>query len=256
MKKALKQLALLPLFCGLLVITSCNKDDKKTKLETTQLSMKWANTAQIVVSPNANGVTFTSSNESIAGVSATGLVTARRIGTATITVKKGNENLGTCRVTITESYPLKFRAVYLTWNASKSSVKSYESRILDLETTTGLRFRGENSSLTAVAYTFSGGRNLNSAGIQIPTSELSYIRNHIRERSLWSSATGDFFMDYNGNTSVAGDIQWSSSTGYVVVFIPSSSRSSSQAKSNDLTAEQYKAIIQEEFNKFANQFEN
>ncbi len=82
-------------------VTGISLDKKTVSLET-----KGTASLKVTVSPaNATekGYTFTSSNTSIATVSAAGLITAKAPGTATITVRsKENNKTATCKVTVVE----------------------------------------------------------------------------------------------------------------------------------------------------------
>ena len=88
-------------------ITPANIPVSSVTLSKTSAELIIGNTLQLTatVSPsNATdkSVTWTSSNSTVASVSPTGLVTAKAIGSAVITVKAGSKS-GTCAVTVTAS---------------------------------------------------------------------------------------------------------------------------------------------------------
>jgi len=82
-------------------------------LETLSLIVNGTSQLTATVAPEnaTNTVTWSSSNEAVASVSSTGLVTAKAAGTATITVTAANNNkTATCAVTVVDNGITKFEA--------------------------------------------------------------------------------------------------------------------------------------------------
>ena len=79
---------------------------KKVTLNRKRLSLNVKRTFQLVATVNSGSharYTWSSSNKSVATVSATGLVTAKKAGAATITVKTHNGKKSTCKVKVTKT---------------------------------------------------------------------------------------------------------------------------------------------------------
>lgn len=94
------------------------------------------------------GTTFTSSNESVATVDASGVVTAHSTGTATITAKTFNKKKATCKVTVyAEPMPAAIKL------PSKLTIGAKETRAaLDVQLTPA---EGESQCSTAVVWSSS-----------------------------------------------------------------------------------------------------
>ena len=134
-----------------LLFGACNKENS-TVLKTTQLSMQPGTAARLVVEPNIDGCTFVSSNGAIATVTTTGWVIAKQAGTVSITVKKDNEDVGVCAVTIAGAYVEPYREPYLNFGATPSQIKTYETRTLLFEDEDMLAYFGENTYVDFVMY--------------------------------------------------------------------------------------------------------
>ena len=79
---------------------------KKVTLNKTSLSLNVKRTFQLIAKVNSGSharYTWSSSNKSVATVSSKGLVTAKKAGTATITVKTHNGKKATCKVKVTKT---------------------------------------------------------------------------------------------------------------------------------------------------------
>ena len=102
---------------------------------------------------------FSSDDRKVATVDrATGEITAVGVGEAVITAKTPNsKHFAECYVTVLPAGnggSNLYREPYLTFGASKTTVKNYETRELGNETTDMLLFLGENKDVFAVAYSF------------------------------------------------------------------------------------------------------
>jgi hypothetical protein len=150
MMKTIK--TLLGIMAIALIFCTCKKEIKAT-LETTELSIALHNTALIAVTENAKNVTFTSDNANIAEVSASGLVTAKRLGHATITVKQGGKEIGICRIVI-RGVNNTFKEPYLVFGVSRDVIKTYETRTVLFEEEEYVVYEGENSRTLFVEYGF------------------------------------------------------------------------------------------------------
>ncbi len=78
------------LFGLIVLLSSCKKDDPKLKVESHYLVLNISDTAQVKAS-GPQKIEYYSSNDYIASVSETGLVTARKVGECIIVVTSGDE---------------------------------------------------------------------------------------------------------------------------------------------------------------------
>lgn len=202
-----KSLILLPLIL-LLVFYGCSKDEETPlSINATAASLKSSGTFSLVISPNANNCTFESDNDLIASVDSVGLITAKRLGTACITVKNAKKGFtAQCKVTVTSKYEM-FKEPDLVFFSSKEAVKAYETRTLHSETNTALVYTGENSYLTDVIYIF--GNSVDScAGCFIPVSYSSLLGDFMAERYVYIGESDNILImvtpDYK--TAVAAEV--------------------------------------------------
>ena len=104
---------------------------KKVALDKTSLSLKVGRTFQLVASVNSGSharYTWSSSNKSVATVSSKGLVTAKKSGSATITVKTHNGKKAVCKVKVTKDNTSTLRV-------SPTSMTLYEGNSQDVTLT-------------------------------------------------------------------------------------------------------------------------
>jgi len=225
-----------------LLFVGCNNDSEPYVLQTTSLSVRTGQSAQIVVTPNTDGVTFEVPMFEwlypikLGTISETGLYTALRFPSAffssehEIIVKRNGEVIGVCIVSHLESYALRFRRPIISWSAFRWDVEDFERRGLFSETATGLGFMGENNHVISVLYLFTGAR-LSSVGIEVPNSEISHMRGHLRERTL--SFGDDLFLWYDFLENISGAIQhYAPRNSWLVMFFPTPQ--DIQAVSDDL----------------------
>lgn len=146
---------------------SCNKDNgsslKGIEFEEDEITLEVNKkyTPELVAIPyNADlpECRFTSDDRSIATVNkSTGEITAVAKGEAVITAKTSDGKfVAECYVTVVPagSGGELYREPYLTFGASKTTVKNYETRKLGSETSDMLIYEGENNDVLAVAYSF------------------------------------------------------------------------------------------------------
>lgn len=146
-------LFLLTVFC-LITFFGCEKEVIPLSLTTTTTSLKSSQTFNLVLTPDTTGCVYESENSFIASVSSTGVITARRVGETNIIIKNSAKGFtAKCKVTVTPQYNL-FKEPCLTFGATKSTIKSYEKRTINIENSTSLIYNGENQYLYLSAYSF------------------------------------------------------------------------------------------------------
>lgn len=154
------------------VFTSCSKDDDSTvSLAESSATLKVDENKQLKVSGEVKE--WSSENEFIASVSATGLVTANHVGETRI-MAKGPNSSAICNITVQPQYTYHTEPLCKE-GITKSDVKKYEKRKLRSETTDGLFYNGENSLVTAVAYQFDSNDHLKYALLMIPHHNSSVL---------------------------------------------------------------------------------
>ena len=163
---------------------------KKVTLDKTSLSLKVGRTFQLVASVNSGSharYTWSSSNKSVATVSSKGLVTAKKSGSATITVKTHNGKKAACKVKVTKDNTSTLRVsptsmtlyegdsqdVTLTYTVGGTVYYDISDKsIVTLEQTSG--WNGNDTTLTIYAHsagsatvTFTNNANSDSATLYV-----------------------------------------------------------------------------------------
>lgn len=136
-------------------------------LNTNSLSFATLNSTQqltAITTPTGGAVTWSSSNTSVATVSATGLVTAIGYGSATITATSGNVS-ATCAVTIAQATVTSISAVY-TQSGTVYNTDSLESLKSDL-VVTATWSNQTTSTVASSDYTLSGTLTVGASTITV-----------------------------------------------------------------------------------------
>ena len=147
--------------------TSCKKDSgsslKRIEFDEDEITMSVGTkyTPELFAVPSSAKLpecTFSSDDRTVATVSRTsGEITAVATGEAVITAKTSDgKYTAECFVTVVPagSIGTLYREPYLTFGASKTSVKNYETRELAEDKNDILMYWGENNNVLAVAYSF------------------------------------------------------------------------------------------------------
>lgn len=172
--------------CALIsILSSCGIDDVlNPELKTKTLSIMSGQRVQLMISPNTEGCTFVSDQELTAAVSPSGEVTGLIIGRATITAfDRFKKVIGQCVVTVNPKYAM-YREPCLPFGATKTIIKSYETRYLTQQTTTTLVYQGENPNVEQVGYTFENNYNVSSACL-IPIGKIELLTSFLAERYVY-----------------------------------------------------------------------
>lgn len=156
----MKKLLLLLLLPAMLLVSCSKKSDDAEPditLDQTTVSLNYDKEYQFAVKKGASNIDlssmkWTSSDETIGTVSATGLFKAKRIGTATVQAV-GNGTTLNAQVTI-NPYSTLCREPFVDFGSSLAAIKAKETRVLATQSTTLLNYTGENSKLRNVLYSF------------------------------------------------------------------------------------------------------
>lgn len=229
-------LSFLALMCVVL-LSACSKDNDTPSMSIgkSEISLNSKQTETIVVSPSAAGCTFTTENKYIANVSADGKVTPITVGTTYITVSNSTQNFSErCKVTVTPLLNL-FKEPYLSFGATKATVKANENRTLATETSTGLGFTGENSNVTLVMYVFDKQGKMISAAIAFPTSKMYTTMDFLAERYIPIGYENGYGVFMSNDEKMGVGITVYNTSYLMIVYAPVSS---SKAASTDDTVQQ------------------
>jgi len=225
-----------------LALAGCSKSDSDPGISfnVSSLSLYADQTHQLFQS--SSDVNVTSSNDFAATVSKRGLVTAKHVGSATISAGSS-----TCQVTIKPRYT-PYPDPYTTWGASKSTVKAKLGTPYS-ETTTGLVY--QISSTTIAAYQFENDK-LTGVGVAVSTAYTSQISSALVERYVMINANpsanfGDIIAMYiNANSleaaTVVVGIELVNINAFLIIYIPNTAPTS--RSSYDYFKEQFKIMSQ------------
>jgi hypothetical protein len=126
------------LFGLIVLLTSCKKNDANLKLETRYLLLNISDTAQVKAS-GPQKIEYYSSNDYVASVSETGLVTARKVGECRIVVTSGDEILGFNCIVQSSNFYIYYSQPKLFFGSSREEVKNQIGHVM-FETSNAIVF--------------------------------------------------------------------------------------------------------------------
>ncbi len=98
---------------------------------------------------------YQSSDENIASVSDSGLVSGVSIGTVVITATSSDGKFKTSCTVVIEPKSKLYREPYMGWGETKATIKANETRILISESAIRIKYKGEHDYMYGVFYDFS-----------------------------------------------------------------------------------------------------
>jgi len=153
---------LLTLLALAVILTSCSKKEPEPEysLDQTDLELNYDKEHQFTIKLGSKDInesefTWTSTDETVGYVSTSGLFNAYRIGKTTVKAVGANVTL-TAVITVAP-YSTLCAEPFIQYGATKSLIKSKETRTLQEETATALYYRGENAKVKNVLYGFPEG---------------------------------------------------------------------------------------------------
>lgn len=160
------------------------KKEPTLLLNSTEITLKPNETFSLVVSPDATGCLFTSDNDYIAQVYASGLIMAKLVGETNISVTNAQKGFyGHCKVTVTPEYTM-YKEPYLSFGKQKIDIKSFETRQVVAENDSTIFYTGENAFIDSLIYSFKN--NLySSCRCVIPGGQSNLVVNYMTERYVY-----------------------------------------------------------------------
>lgn len=165
------------------MFSSCSSnDDSPISLQEKEVSLKVNGTQQLKATGNVSK--WSSENDFIVSVSENGIVTANHVGETRI-MAQGSNGSAFCNVSVKPQYtyyvePLCKEGITI------EDIKKFEKRKLHTESSDGLFYDGENSTVSAVAYKFDTNGKLNFVMLMLPhhysTTLASQLINFLLER--------------------------------------------------------------------------
>lgn len=200
-------------------ISGCKKEEVLS-LNATEITLKPNQTFNLVVSPDQSGCVFSSGNDIIAEVFASGLIKARLVGETSIVVTNADKGYyAICKVTVTPEYTM-YREPYLGFGNLKSDIKSYETRQIANENDSTILYTGENSTIDSLMYSFENPA-YTSCLCAIPSSQSILLTNYLAERYIY---VGGITANITARSTIDGKIyivtQEFSSTRIYVYYFP------------------------------------
>lgn len=233
---------ILLLFMSILAFTSCSKDDKtELTLSTNNITLYTEGTEQITASEKAE---WSSDSEFIAKVDKSGVITGSHVGKTFITATSDN-GTAKCGVEVKAKYNT-FTEPVLEFGASKSAIKSKESRTLNVEKTDNLLFNPDKSTIKGVAYLFENGE-MTSAGVFVNMSSSLEATDFLIERYLVVGAgSGDIvgLMLNNQPNKATMSIAMSVESEYVlVIYMPYKKNKTRSTTEENITVNRMKELF-------------
>ncbi len=195
-KKCFTRSAFIWSFAVVFILASCSGsgDDEKFSINKNKLTLHYEETEQLTASESAEWI---SENDFVAGVSSDGLVEGGHVGKTNIVATAAGGS-AVCEVEITPVYSTYIEP-FLGFGASKETVKSKETRDLKTEDSTYLVYKGENSLVNSVLYSFDDSGKLKFALVGVSMACASEAMKFLLERYLPIGEKDDTFYFINGN---------------------------------------------------------
>lgn len=238
---------LLTLLLPVLILLSCSKIDDKpatTSIDQNKVSLNYDQTHQFKLTEgstaiDASKVHWTSSDETVGIINASGLFSAKKVGKTTIKAVANGSTL-TSEVTIIP-YSELCKEPIVDFGASLTTVKGKETRVLSEQTATALMYNGENPKVDNIFYGF------NASGLESSVLLLSSSAAVVKESAKFFAERYEFVGEeedlvFFADSKTAIGLGYVQDLGFVAIYVENSS-TVSFAQSNN-RAEKLKAIKQ------------
>ena len=229
------------MFATVFLLVGCSGgDDEKFSISENKLTLHFEETEQLTATATAE---WSSENEFVAKVNSNGLVEGNHVGKTNIIATSANGS-AKCEVEVLPVYST-YKEPYLEFGASKSTVKSKETRNLFDETSTALVYEGENSFVELVMYSFDDNGGLKGVALGISFASASEVTKFLLERYQPITVEDDVYIFVNNNINdCTMAVTLSVEKSYLaIVYLPYSSDS----RGNDIEKqkEELKSLLNE-----------
>lgn len=160
---------------AVLLLASCEKEQKRSSFNTPTLEMYADGEYSLTVINDVSGTKFASSNEYVAQVSQTGVISSNYIGKVTIT--KGDAR---CELTVKPRYSTYTEPV-IEWGLSKSSIISKVGSSYSFSNGV-LTYQTGNKKAPQCMYSFDSNSKLTASAVSVYTTYTSELTEFLLER--------------------------------------------------------------------------
>lgn len=160
---------------AVLFLASCEKEQKPSSFNATTLEMYAVDEHSLTVSNDVSGTKFVSSNEYVAHVSQTGVISSNYIGKATIT-----KGVARCKLTVKPRYSTYTEPI-IEWGLSKSSIISKVGTSFSFSNGV-LTYQTGNIKAPQCMYSFDSNSKLTASAVSVYTTYTSELREFLLER--------------------------------------------------------------------------
>lgn len=186
----------------LMLFVSCKKEDY-ISFQELSVAMHYDEQKQLTLSFSSNELsaldyTYQSSDENIASVSDSGLVSGVSIGTVIITATSPDGQYKAACTVVVEPKSKIYREPFMGWGATKATVKKNETRRIKSESPIDVLYYGEYNYIAYVFYNFDNSDTLlQYSGIKIgkPEIVINNIFEFLNERYISLDTIYDYEYD-------------------------------------------------------------
>lgn len=208
--------------------TSCSSDDdskpENFTLTPGSTTTNYDKSIQFAAANNGSPISVTQFTWSIsdskrASISNQGYFTAKKVGEVEVLATKDGKIIKS-KITISP-YQTFFKEPSMLFGKTKAEVKASETRVLLNETSTGLGYKGENSGINNLVYSFDAAGKMNSAMVTFPTydSSIDKVAVYYKERYLVATSQNNVITLKNLDEPIYMNMGIDSSLGLYVIYV-------------------------------------
>lgn len=212
-------------FAATLFFTSCSSgDDENFSISENKLTLHFEEKEQLTATSTAE---WSSENDFVAKVNSNGLVEGNHVGKTNI-IATSNNGRARCEVEVVPVYST-YKEPFLEFGASKSAVKSFETRTFFKEQSSSIAYYGENSSVELVLYSFDTNEKLKGVAVALSFTCASEVAKFLLERYQPIGEDDGIFAFINNNEDeYTMGITLSVESAYIaVMYLPMTANSRS-----------------------------